>query len=98
MKDLNIEIRFSPRHLLWDDPKYVYPDQFIPSCSGNLGPKPDGEDYIFFSMGATLMERDRGYYEIFDTYEAAYQHVQEFIKECEANFAKLWADYNSSTK
>jgi len=53
MKELKIEIRFSPKHMLWDDPKYTYPDQYIPSVSGNLGPKPDGEDFEFFLMGAT---------------------------------------------
>lgn len=96
MKELKIEIRFSPKHMLWDDPKYTYPDQFIPSVSGNFGPKPDGEDYTFFMMGGTFMERDRKFYEIFDTYEAAYAHAQEFIKECEANFKALWDVENAA--
>lgn len=68
--------------------KLVYPEQYTISMSGNLGKKPDGEDYKFFFVTGNV-NGDSGD-EIYHTYEEAYAEAKKVMEQTEADFKALW--------
>lgn len=89
MKDFKLKIEHENEQIMQlGKHKIVYPEQYTISMSGNLGKKPDGEDYTFFFVTGTGTESHGD--EIYHTYEEAFTEAKRVMAQTEANFKALW--------
>lgn len=89
MKNFNLKIEHENEQILQlGKHKIVFPEQYTISMSGNLGKKPDGEDYTFFFVTGNAIGDSND--EIYHTYEEAYAEAKKVMEQTEANFKALW--------